>query len=277
MTDLASGQPTSDGDAPQTQRLLTGKRALVTGASRGIGLAIAKTLAKEGATVLLSARKREALDAAVRDIAASGGIAYAIACDVTDAAAIAGLAAEIQREHGPLDILVSNAGFAESAPFVRTDRELWDRTIALNLTAAYEITQAFLPSMLAARSGRVIYIASVAGKVGAPYVTAYCAAKHGLIGLTKALALEVARKGVTVNAVCPSYVDTDMTGRSIDNIVQKTSMTPEAARAAIEQQNPQHRLIAPEEVANAVLYLASPAARGVNGQALNLCGGATPL
>lgn len=264
-----------DGTSPT--RPLAGQRALITGASRGIGLAAAKALARQGASVLLSARKLPDLEAAVTAIEGDGGEAHAIPCDVTDSTAVKTLGKTVLSDHGPIDILVSNAGFAESAPFTRTDRSLWDRTIALNLTAAYEITQAFLPCMLEARSGRIIYIASVAGKVGAPYVTAYCAAKHGLIGLTKALALEVARKGVTVNAVCPSYVDTDMTDRSIQNIMQKTGMTEPDARDAIVDQNPQHRLISPQEVADAVVYLASPGARGINGQALNLCGGATPL
>ena len=180
-------------------------------------------------------------------------------------------------ELGPVDILVNNAGSADSAPFGRVSQADWNHAIAVNLTSVFLTTQAFLPGMIARGHGRITNGAPAAGKVGYAYVAPYCAAKHGVIGLTKALALEVARKGITVNAVCPSYVDTPMTDRSVANIAAKTGRSEVEAREALLALNPQHRLVSTEEVAAMVAWLASDAARGVNGQAWNICGGATPL
>jgi len=255
--------------------MLEGRVALVTGASRGIGRAVAEQLARAGAEVALSARDSADLKAATEQVRrAWSGRAHAFACDVTDAAAVVKVAKDIEAKLGPVDILVNNAGAAASAPFLKTDRQTWDHLLALNLTAVFTLTQAVLPGMLARKSGRIINVASTAGKVGYPYTVAYCASKHGVVGLTRALALEVAARGVTVNAVCPSFVETDMTSRSIQTIVDKTGRSPEDARKELEKLNPQGRLIQPDEVASTVLYLCSDAAVGVNGQALSICGGA---
>lgn len=258
----------------------SGRVALVTGASAGIGLAIARALAEAGAAVALIARPAPGpgrLAAAAAALTAAGHRARAFPCDVTDEAAVAALPAAVERDLGPIAILVNNAGAAESRPFVKADRAHFEGMLAVNLLSVFLVTRAVLPGMLARGAGRVISIASTAGKVGYAYVSAYCAAKHGVIGLTQALALEVAEKGITVNAVCPGYVDTPLTDAAVANIVAKTGKTDAEARALLAASNPQKRLIAPEEVAAAVLYLASDGARGVNGQSLNVCGGALPL
>jgi NAD(P)-dependent dehydrogenase (short-subunit alcohol dehydrogenase family) len=171
------------------------------------------------------------------------------------------------------DILVNNAGIAESAPFVQTDDELWQRHLAINLTGTFYCTRAALPAMLARGWGRIINVASIAGKTGAPYIAAYAASKHGVLGLTRSLALEVATKGVTVNAICPGYVDTDMTTRALERIEAKTGRSATDALEAIKRMSPQQRLITPEEVAAVALLLASDEGRGINGQALNVDGG----
>ncbi len=250
---------------------------VVTGGSRGIGRAVAVALGRAGYRIAVTGRDESSLAETVREVERSGARAAAFACDVTEGAAVDALPARVSAALGGVAILVNNAGGAESAPFVRTAPELWDRMIAINLTSVYRTTRAFLPAMLERGFGRVVNVASTAGKTGYPYVTAYCAAKHGVIGLTKSLAAEVAARGITVNAVCPSYVDTPMTDAAIRNIVAKTGMTEDEALASLVQRNPQRRLVTPEEVAAAVVYLASDDARGVNGQAINLCGGELPL
>lgn len=254
-----------------------GRVALVTGASGGIGRATAVALAGGGAAVALVGRDPARLAETAQRIADAKGRASIHACDLTDERALAALPPAVAAALGPVDLLVNNAGVAESAPFLQTSRETWDRTLAVNLTAVFRVTQLFLPAMLQRGFGRVVHVASTAGKVGFAYVTAYCAAKHGVVGLTKALALEVAAKGVTINAVCPSYVDTPMTERSVANIAGRTGRSAAEARETLARMNPQQRLIAPEEVAAAVMYLCSEGARGVNGQAINVCGGSTPL
>lgn len=250
--------------------------ALVTGASSGIGRAIALAFARSGRRCALVGRDETRLAQAAAAVRAIGGVAESFVCDLGDDAAIEALPARVATKLGIVEILVNNAGIAESAPFLRTTRELWDRTLAIDLTAVFRMTQVFLPAMLERNRGRVIQVASTAGLVGYPYVAAYVAAKHGVVGLTKALALEVAKKGITVNAVCPSYVDTPMTERSVANIVAKTGKSESEARAILARSNPQGRLVSPDEVAAAVLYLASNAAYAVNGQALSLCGGEVP-
>jgi len=174
---------------------------------------------------------------------------------------------------GGVDILVNNAGIAESAPFVKTDDELWQRHLAVNLSGTFYCTRAALPAMLARGWGRVINVASIAGKTGAPYVAAYAASKHGVLGLTRSVALEVATKGVTVNAICPGYVDTDMTTRALERIEATTGRSAADALAAIKRMSPQQRLVTPEEVAAVALLLASDEGRGINGQAINVDGG----
>lgn len=194
----------------------------------------------------------------------------ALSCDVIDNENIVRAVAEGERTLGPIDVLVNNAGISESAPFVTMDDELWERTLAVNLTGTYHCMRAVLPGMLARRRGRVINIASTAARVGFPYTAAYVASKHGVLGLTRAVALEAQGQGVTVNAICPGWIDTDMTHRAIERIVEKTGRTPEEARRVIEQMNPSGRLIRPDEVAAVAAYLASPEAADINGQDLDV-------
>jgi len=245
---------------------LQGKHAVVTGASRGIGLAIAYALRAQGARITLMARDARALEAAVAEL---GGDTAWQAVDVTDAE---GVSAAFARA-GAVDILVNNAGQAASAPFGRTDAALWQRMLDVNLTGAYHCIQAALPAMLDAGWGRVVNVASTAGLTGYRYVAAYCAAKHGLVGLTRALALEVANKGVTVNAVCPGFTDTDIVADAVANIVRKTGRTADQARAEMTAANPQGRLVQPDEVAHAVAWLCMPGAAAMNGQAIAVAGG----
>ena len=181
--------------------------------------------------------------------------------------------AQAEVEFGPVQVLVNNAGQAVSERFDRTDSALWQSMIAVNLTGTFNCIQAALPGMLKEKWGRVINVASTAGLIGYGYVSAYCAAKHGVVGLTRSLALEVALKGVTVNAVCPGYTETDIVRGAVSNIVDKTGMSPEAARAKLAERNPQGRLIQPEEVAETVAWLALPASASVNGQAIAVDGG----
>jgi NAD(P)-dependent dehydrogenase (short-subunit alcohol dehydrogenase family) len=246
---------------------LRGKHAVVTGASRGIGLAVAQRLLAQGARVTLMARDAAALEAAAAGIG-GGGVAWQTV-DVTDPASVA----EAFARAGAADILVNNAGQAASSPFMRTDAELWQRMLDVNLTGAYHCIQAALPGMLDAGWGRIVNVASTAGLTGYRYVAAYCAAKHGLVGLTRALALELATKGITVNAVCPGYTETDIVQEAVANIVRKTGRSAEQARAELAAGNPQGRLVQPDEVAHAVAMLCMPAAAAMNGQAIAVAGG----
>jgi NAD(P)-dependent dehydrogenase (short-subunit alcohol dehydrogenase family) len=245
---------------------LQGKHAVVTGASRGIGLAVARSLLAEGARVTLMAREAAGLDAAAREL--GGGVAWQTV-DVTDPASVAQAFALA----GTVDILVNNAGQAASSPFMRLDADTWQRMLDVNLSGAYHCIQAALPPMLAAGWGRIVNVASTAGLTGYRYVAAYCAAKHGLVGLTRALALELAAKGITVNAVCPGYTETDIVQDAIVNIVRKTGRSEEEARAELASNNPQGRLVQPDEVAHAVAMLCMPAASAMNGQAIAVAGG----
>jgi len=245
---------------------LHGKHAVVTGASRGIGLAIARSLAARGARVTLMARDEGALAAAAGDI---GGAAAWLPLDVADPASVAAAFARA----GAADILVNNAGQAASAPFGRTDDTLWQRMLDVNLTGAYHCIGAALPAMLDVGWGRIVNVASTAGLTGYRYVAAYCAAKHGLIGLTRALALEVAARGITVNAVCPGFTDTDIVRDAVANIVRMTGRSADEARAELASGNPQGRLVHPDEVAHAVAWLCMPDAAALNGQAIAVAGG----
>lgn len=238
---------------------LAGNRAIVTGGGSGIGLACASALTRAGAAVTVLGRR----EARLREAVAQGVARDFVVADV--AVALPALPGA--------DILVNAAGAAESAPFLKTDAALWDRMIAVNLLGAVAVIRVVLPGMLAAGSGRVVNIASTAALKGYPYVTAYAAAKHGLLGLTRALALEVAGRGVTVNAVCPGFTDTDLVGDSVARIVAMTGRTEAAARAALARHNPQGRLVRAEEIAAAVLFLCLPDAAAVNGVAIPVAGG----
>jgi NAD(P)-dependent dehydrogenase (short-subunit alcohol dehydrogenase family) len=248
---------------------LAGRHALVTGGGRGIGAAIATVLRTAGAKVTLLGRNQ----ARLQDTAATLPMARAIRCDVTDEAAVGAAFAEARQTFGPVTILVNNAGAAESAPLARTSLDLFRRMLEVNLVGTFLCSRAALPDMLETGCGRIVNVASVAGLKGAAYVSAYCAAKHGVIGLTRALALETARKGITVNAVCPSYTDTDMARGAIATIVEKTGRSAEQAEAELVGKNPQARLIRPEEVAATVLWLCAPETGAITGQAIALAGG----
>jgi 3-hydroxybutyrate dehydrogenase len=249
------------------------RTALVTGGGRGIGAAVAQRLAAAGVTVVVAARTAGEVAEVAKGIEAAGGRAWPGTLDVTDEASVAALVEAAVARYGGLDILVNNAGIASSSPLPRTSREEWDRLLAVNATGAFLCTRALLPGMIERGWGRVVNVASVAGLHGARYIAAYAASKHALVGLTRAAAAEVAGKGVTVNAVCPGYVDTPMTDESVARIVERTGRTPEEARAAILRSSPLGRLITPAEVADAVLYLCGEEAGGVNGHALVVDGG----
>jgi NAD(P)-dependent dehydrogenase (short-subunit alcohol dehydrogenase family) len=249
---------------------LAGRHALVTGAARGIGAEIAHALAAEGAKLTLLGRKRTALEAIAARLPGTGH--GAVVADVSDPAQVAAAFAEAQAR-GPVHVLVNNAGQAETAPFARTTLELWQRMLAVNLTGTFLCTQAALPGMLVSGWGRVVNIASTAGLKGYAYVAAYAAAKHGVIGLTRSLALEVAKKGITVNAVCPGYTETDILRDGIANVVAKTGMSQAEALAHFTAGNPQGRIVQPCEVADAVRWLCGGAAASVTGQAISVSGG----
>ena len=249
---------------------LTGHHAVVTGAAQGIGAAIARALAAQGASLTLVGRRLDALQALAAELP---GNAAAVAVDLSDQAIVQTAFAGARAAHGPINVLVNNAGQAESAPFGKTSLALWQRLIAVNLTGTFLCTQQALPGMLAARHGRVINIASTAGQRGYAYVSAYVAAKHGVVGLTRALALEVAKKGITVNAVCPGYTETEIMTASIAKAVATTGRSEAEARAEFEKSNPQGRIVQPIEVAAAVLWLCSDGAGAVTGQCISVSGG----
>jgi NAD(P)-dependent dehydrogenase (short-subunit alcohol dehydrogenase family) len=251
---------------------LGGRHALVTGGGRGIGAAIAERLAVDGAVLTIFGRDKARLDAAVAALPASAK-AFGVGCDVTDAAAVRAAIGAAREQHGPIEILVNNAGQAASAPLRRTDDDLWQRMLAVNLTGTFLCARAALPDMLAAGRGRIVNIASTAALRGYAYSSAYSAAKHGVLGLTRSLALEVARSGVTVNAVCPGFTETELVRESIANIVAKTGRTDDEAAAEFTKFNPQGRLVQPGEVADAVAWLCSNSASAVTGQAISVNGG----
>jgi NAD(P)-dependent dehydrogenase (short-subunit alcohol dehydrogenase family) len=254
---------------------LDGKLALITGGGRGIGRAVAHVFAREGASLALVARTASEVERVAAEMRAEFGVeTFGAACDVSDAAAVKRAFVDLFEKFGRgCDVLVNNAGVAESAPLVKTDDEMWQRHLAINLTGTFLCTRAALPAMIERGWGRIINVASIAAKTGAPYIAAYAASKHGVLGLTRSVALEVAMKGVTVNAICPGYVDTDMTTRALDNIEAKTGRSAIDSLEAIKRMSPQQRLIAPEEVAAVALLLASDEGRGITGQAINVDGG----
>lgn len=253
---------------------LRGRVAVVTGGGRGIGAATARALARAGAGVLVTARTSADVDALAAEIGGTGVVAHGVACDVTEPASVRRMAEVARERFGRVDILVNNAGRAHSSPTLKVSLDEWNALFAVNATSALLCIQAFLPGMLDRGWGRIVNVASIAGLAGGRYIAAYSAAKHALVGLTRCVAADVAERGVTVNAVCPGYVDTDMTRESIDRIVEKTRLSREAATQAILDQSPQRRLIAPEEVAHAILGLCADDARGITGQTIVIDGGA---
>jgi NAD(P)-dependent dehydrogenase (short-subunit alcohol dehydrogenase family) len=250
---------------------LEGRHAVVTGAGRGIGAAIARMLAARGAKISLLGRNRDTLEEVCAKLGSDRATAQI--ADVTDAASLRAAFDSVRARNGLVTILVNNAGQARSAAFSAGDDELWDEMLDVNLSGVYRCIRCALPDMLEAGGGRVINIASTAGLIGYPYVTAYCAAKHGVVGLTRALALELARKNITVNAVCPGYTDTDMVRDAIANIQKKTGRDVAQATEALVARNPQGRLITPEEVAETVAWLCTPGAASVTGQSIAVAGG----
>lgn len=261
--------PTAADGADHGALSLRGRRAVVTGGSRGAGLAIAKALRAAGATVSIVGRTEATLQAAARDL---DGDYHVV--DLADRGATTAFAERLRTGAIEVDLLVNNAGLAESAPLDSTTDDLWDRTLALDVTAAFLLMRATIPRLVSRGFGRVINIASNAGLTGYAYTSAYTAAKHALVGLTRAVAMEVAHRGdVTVNALCPGFLDTEMTDASVRRIVEKTNRSEQEARDSLARLSPQRRLIPPAEVAHAVVFLCSPLARSIHGQALPLDGG----
>jgi NAD(P)-dependent dehydrogenase (short-subunit alcohol dehydrogenase family) len=247
---------------------LAGKVALVTGGGRGIGRAIAERLAREGARVVVTGRTTHEIEEVAR--ATSG---EAVPMDAADRASVRAAIDAILARVGDVDVLVNNAGVAESAPFERTSDEMWDRLLEVNVTSAFALTRAFLPRMIARGFGRIVNVASNAGLSGYAYTAAYCAAKHAMVGMTRALAVEIARSPVTVNAVCPGWTRTRMVDEASARIARTTGRSTEAAEKALADMSPQRRLIEPEEVAHIVAMLCAPESRGVHGQAIPIDGG----
>ncbi|MGE4325942.1 MAG: SDR family NAD(P)-dependent oxidoreductase [Pseudodonghicola sp.] len=246
--------------------MLAGKHAVVTGGGTGVGAEVARTLAEAGAKVTIMGRSEAPLKAQ--------GLPYLL-CDVTEAEAVQAAFAAARAEQGPIDIMVANAGAAESVPFAKMTPEHLSAMLAVNLIGVSNCWQAALPDMKAAGWGRMIAVASTAAQKGYPYVAAYCAAKHGVLGLTRALSIELAMTGITVNAICPGFIETPLLDRSIANIVKTTGMSEEQAAKSLKAGNPQKRFIQTDEVAGAALWLCTEAARSVNGHALSLSGGET--
>lgn len=244
--------------------------ALVTGGGRGIGAAIATALIADGCRVTITGRDGERLAGFARSL---GAHCQAVSMDVAERVSVEQGMTQARLEFGPVQVLVNNAGQAESASFHNMDNALFARMLAVNLTGVFHCVQLVLPDMLAANSGRIINVASTAGLRGYAYVSAYVAAKHGVIGLTRSLALELASKGITVNAVCPGYTETDIVKDAVANISAKTGRTEGQARAELAKSNPQGRLVQPEEVANAVVWLASSGASAITGQSIAVAGG----
>jgi 3-hydroxybutyrate dehydrogenase len=247
--------------------------AFITGGGKGIGEAIAYALARQGVRVAVAARTRSDVERVAGSICNNGGEALGVVCDATKPDSIASAIEQTKKEFGSIDILINNAGASTSHKFIDHPDELWHQMIDANLNSTYYVTKAVVPMMIEAKWGRIINIASIASKIGGKYIAAYTAAKHGVLGLTRALAIELVSYNITVNAVCPGYVDTPMTDRAVENITTRTKLSADEARAALEKLSPQNRLIEPEEVAAVVVMLIGDEARGITGQAINVDGG----
>jgi len=255
-----------------SQAILNDRHAVVTGGGSGIGAATAAALLRAGARVTLMGRDAARLDAQRAALGGGENVAC-VSTDITDENAVNAAFSRAAEKLGAVDILVNNAGQAQAAPFTQTDLALWKRMLDVNLTGAFLCTRAVLPAMLARKAGRIVNVASTAGQVGYPYVAAYCASKHGVIGMTRALALEVATQGVTVNAVCPGYTETELLQASLEQITRKTSRSEAEARSILVRHNPQQRFVTPDEVANAVLWLCAPGSSAITGQSISVSGG----
>lgn len=244
---------------------LTGRTALVTGGATGLGADLARGLATAGATVWVAGRRADALQA----LADTQDRIHPVVADVTDEAAVQGMFDTT----GPCDIVIANAGASASVPFAKTGLDTWRQMIDVNLTGAFLTLREGAIRLRGAEWGRLIAVSSTAGLRGYGYVSAYAAAKHGVIGMVKSAALEMAKTGITVNALCPGFLDTEMTDRSVANIVEKTGMAPEDARKSLEKMSPQRRLIRPDEVTAAALWLCGPGSEGITGQSIAIAGG----
>ena len=249
---------------------LEGRHALITGGGTGIGASAATHLNAAGAKVTVAGRRAEPLEFIRKIVNGS-----AVQCDVTDRTQIVRAFDEARAANGPIEMLIVNAGIADSAPFAKTTRESWDKIIATNLTAAFDCAQAAIKDLLESEHGRLIFVASVASLRGVPYAAHYAASKHGLLGLMRSLAAEYAKTNLTVNAVCPGYVDTPMTNQSIARVMDKTGRSEDQARAAIEGQNASGRLVHPDTIGTMVLTLCLPQSQDVNGAAITIDGGTT--